>query len=405
MSSVPAPQGVAFSGRCFLRFRDDKRRGAAAAMFSNSNIYFSKFDSRLLLAESTPEAAVELPDDVEIIPSRQYDFLKERIPLDQIYQPVEFHPRNLNHVLTHIQADAAWPMANGNGVHIAIVDTGVAVMPEFPAWKRSPLQWSYRGSAWTDLEGHGSMVACIAAGTRRNGGRYDGVAPGANIISCKTGYDDLDLYRIYDHLIRLVETKQIGRLVINNSYGLYACSPPDYRPDDPVVAIIRGAVERGIVVVFAAGNNHVHVCGNHPLSCGPNSIWGLNSLDEVISVGTVDENNRMDQPPDTPNAFSHRDSSRGPGQLASKRSKPDCVAPTYGEVMWGSGYSSMQWWGTSGAAPQVAGLAALILEKRPELTPEEVRTVICESCIRLPLDPKCTGYGLINCAEALRAIS
>jgi hypothetical protein len=200
------------------------------------------------------------------------------------------------------------------------------------------------------------MTGAIAAGTTAAGGRYNGVAPDSPIIACKTSFDDTELYQIYDYLIQLVDSKQIGRLAVNNSYGLYQCAAPAVTRDDPFPSIISLAVSKGIVVVFAAGNNHVFVCGNDPTQCAPNTIWGANSMDEILSVGTVNRNNRMDQPPATSGGYSHRDSSRGPGQLAQNTTKPDCVAPTYGEVMWGCGYSAMEWWGTSGAAPQVTRL-------------------------------------------------
>ncbi len=273
-------------------------------------------------------------------------------------------------------------------------------MPEFPAWKQSPHEWSYHDeSAWTDVEGHGSMTACIAAATSEAGGRYDGVAPKAKLISCKTSFKDTQLFQIYEFLIDLVITKKVSRLVVNNSYGSYQCNPPTPNPD--FIDIIKDAVAQGIVVVFAAGNNHVNVCGNDPLNSYPNTIWAANSLDDVLSVGTVDENNRMDQPPNVRNGFCHCDSSRGPGQLAQRTTKPDCVAPTYGEVMWGSGYQPMKWWGTSGAAPQVAGLGALLLSSYPGFTPEQIYNVVRDSCTRLPLDSKCCGFGLINCHCAM----
>jgi len=69
--------------------------------------------------------------------------------------------------------------------------------------------------------------------------------------------------------------------------------------------------------------------------------------------------------------------------------------------MWGRGYQSMVWWGTSGAAPQVAGLAALLLAQNPELTPEEVKATIKDTCVSLGLVPECAGSGLIDCEAAL----
>jgi hypothetical protein len=89
------------------------------------------------------------------------------------------------------------------------------------------------------------------------------------------------------------------------------------------------AIRAGIVVVYAAGNNHYDVkCNNDPTRCSPNTIWTVNSMDEVLSVGTVDWNNKMD-------SGQHANSSRGPGQWSNKHKKPDCVAPTYGEVILG----------------------------------------------------------------------
>ena len=130
----------------------------------------------------------------------------------------------------------------------------------------------------------------------------------------------------------------------------------------------------------------------------------MNSLDPVITVWTVDELNRMDRPPSNPKNLSHCDSSRGPGQLASRRTKPDCVAPTYGEVLWGSGYTPLEWWGSSGAAAEVSGLAALMLSESNDLSPEDVYDILTATAAWLPLSPTCVGAGLINCTAALEAV-
>lgn len=392
--------------RFFIEFENENIRGAMAPTISTVvPPYYSEFEPSLLIADLSEGEANRLRQEgAHLIPSRQYEPLPQ-VQLDLIYQPLISHPKNLNDVLAHINAHQAWNQSQGKGIHIAIVDTGTCGnMSEFPPWKKAPHSWSYHGNAWTDLKGHGSMTACIAAATNKAGGRYNGVAPDANLIACKTTFDDAELYQIYDYLISLVEKKKIGQLVVNNSYGLYQCSPSNINLTDPFLRIVLLAISKGIVVVFAAGNNHVVVCKKDPLKCEPNTILGVNSLDEVISVGTVDENNRMDQPPQTQGGFSHRDSSRGPGELAQNTTKPDCVAPTYGEVMWGCGYTSLEWWGTSGAAPLVAGLAALLLSKNPKLTPAEIQDIIKKTCVSLPLGPECVGAGLIDCQAAIAVV-
>ncbi|WP_255607759.1 S8 family serine peptidase [Ancylobacter sp. Lp-2] len=115
-----------------------------------------------------------------------------------------------------------------------------------------------------------------------------------------------------------------------------------------------------------------------------------------MSVGTVNrELSNCDR--STP----HCNSSRGPGEWAALHPKPDCVAPTYGEVSWGASYRRGRWWGTSGACPQVAGLAALILSLAPAATPAQVADIIRKTCSLLEEGPHCVGRGLIDCEAAV----
>ncbi len=311
---------------------------------------------------------------------------------------------SLHNVITHIKADKSWLISRGKGVHIAVVDTGISDMPEFPIWKRSKYSWPCYHNAWSDNVGHGSMVGCIAAATMDIGGRYNGVAPDATLISCQTNFDEEQLCLIYEYLIGLVESKKIDRLVINNSYGVSKKEVANQDFNAPFLKMVRSAVSKGIVVIFPAGNNHVLRCGNKTNEC-KNSIWGANSLDEVICVSTVDENNCLDRLPKKGYGFGHRDSSRGPGQFARNSIKPDCVAPTYGEVLWGKYYEVKDWWGTSGAAAQVAGLAALLLAKNPTLTPQQIQHIIKNSCTPLPYNTVCVGSGLIDCLTAVKLAS
>jgi subtilisin family serine protease len=307
-------------------------------------------------------------------------------------------------VLEQIRAPDAWATTRGRGVNIAVVDTGICdTLQEFPVWKRSSLdlQSAYAGHHWKDSKGHGSMCATIAAGAAAHGGRFNGVAPEATVISARSTLLASDIYTIYDELLNARANEVIeGPLVISNSYGLYTCSPPLSLPvNHPYLDIVLAAIDDGVPVVFAAGNNHYDVkCNHNPAACQPNSIWAVNSHDRVLSVGTVNQA-ETNQDPSTP----HANSSRGPGQWAQEYLKPDCVAPTYGEVVWGCGYRVMDWWGTSGACPQVAGLAALILAVNPLLSPHEVAEIIRNTCRALTAAPTCVGRGIIDCAAAVSA--
>src|SRR5262249_41061608 len=101
--------------------------------------------------------------------------------------------RGLNDVLRQIRADRGWGKRRGKGVHIAIIDTGICgQMREFPEWKRSRFSTDRFGNPWGDVSCHGSMVACVAAGTSSEGGRYDGVAPDATLISCRVPFGDFN---------------------------------------------------------------------------------------------------------------------------------------------------------------------------------------------------------------------
>ncbi|MGD9647243.1 MAG: S8 family serine peptidase [Pirellulales bacterium] len=300
----------------------------------------------------------------------------------------------LNQVLNEIKAPAAWQRASGKEVYIAIVDSGIhGAHPEFPDWKKAA-GWSYDSSdPWTDPLGHGTMCAVIAAASAEPNARLCGVAPDARLLACKTDYQVSELIAAYEWIEDQRDALQ-PPIVVSNSFGFEQQTPPiddkgELQPDNPLTTVIRRLVASGIPMVFAAGNNHDAAA---PRVCSPNTIWAWNSLPEVLTVAEVNDQIEV-----------HPCSSRGPGQWAEQEHpKPDCVAPTFGWIIFGQKYdAAVDGWGTSGAAPQAAGLLALMLQLQPDEPPAQLYYRIRDRCRALRSPHHCVGHGLIDCHATL----
>lgn len=333
----------------------------------------------------------------EIVEDFCYD-LETDIFDPSVFGPDDPNDPSLDDVLTMIEAREAWKDSTGEGVTIAVIDTGIdGTRPEFPNSKRAGQWQPLNDTPWTDWKGHGTMCAAIAAGTRAEGGAYDGVAPRASLIACKTGFFDSELAAIYDYLTDLVQAQNLN-IVATNSFGIQTGTPPPVPDDSDFIPALDDAIATGVKVLFSAGNYHADA-GGHPDNCEPTSIWLHKCRADVMAVATCDLNRRM-----------WYYSSRGPGQHfgdAGTNQKPDVTAPTpeHGRVVYGSSIRSLpKGWGTSGACPQVAGLAALLIAKRSDLSREQIFDAIRHSATPLNYGATCTGSGLINCKRAIDSI-
>jgi serine protease AprX len=311
-------------------------------------------------------------------------------------QPDDPTAPSLQEVLKVIKAEEAWQLTKGEGVSIAVIDTGIdGSRPEFPSFKRAG-HWEPEGhQPWTDWKGHGTMVACIAAATNANGGEFCGVAPNAGLIACKTLFYEVELISIYDYLADLARTGM--PIVAINSYGNSSGKAPVGPQDNDINLAMEDAIDAGVVFVFSAGNNHVAAGGN-PESCEPNSIWLHKCRSNLMTVGACNLNREM-----------WYYSSRGPGQYFGQQDmnrKPDVIAPTPegGRILYGERIGILpNGWGTSGACPQVGGLAALLLARNPNLQREEIFQIIRSTSAPLCSKEYCEGNGLIDCKSAVDA--
>jgi serine protease AprX len=228
--------------------------------------------------------------------------------------------------------------------------------------------------------GHGTFVAGVIAGNgQQSGGKYAGVAPGANILGLSAG--DASLLFVlsgFDYL--LANGPSFGVRVVNCSFSANTV----FDVNDPVNIATKLLTDNNINVVFSAGNTGSGLDSLNPYSVAP---W-------VISTGATDDQGRLA-------SFSSR------GEFGSPLFRPTLVAPgvntvslrasTVAAVTTIDGLSAndsqlsaseLPYYttgsGTSFSAPQVAGVIALMLEANPQLTPGQIRDILQRTATPLP---------------------
>jgi subtilisin len=205
------------------------------------------------------------------------------------------------------------------------------------------------GSPPRDSAEHGTHTAGTLAGREVNGIRF-GVAPGAKLASAMVIEGGQQLARILGGMDWIVGQ---GARVLSMSLGLVGV-------DETLRAISRILRARGVLPVFAIGND------------APGRSRYPGNYAEVLSVGAADSLGRVAD-------FSS-------SQLFKRTQDPivpDLVGPGVDVLSCvPGGYVQMS--GTSMATPHIAGLAALLMEARPDKTIDEVETAIFRSCSLLP---------------------
>jgi serine protease AprX len=318
----------------------------------------------------------------------------------------------------NIGADLVWQEGTiGKGVTVAIVDTGLGwhpglikntdgkVIPRIIGWKdfvdKKRIPW--------DPNGHGTHVAGIIANTERGSDlEWNGVAPGVNLVGVRVLNEEG--YGTYEKVIQgiqwVVQHKNEFKIRVLNLSIVSPVQSPYWA--DPLNQAVTKAWASGLTVVVAAGNG-----GSDPMSIG---VPANNPY--VITVGAFTDNFT---PEDWNDDYITPFSAAGP--TLDGFVKPDVVAPGAHMV------STMLPWtyvvrhheankvsdtyfemaGTSQSAGVVSGVAALILSKHPELSPDQVKHRIMATAFPW-VDPETTnalysiwqqGAGRVNAPDAV----
>ncbi len=276
-------------------------------------------------------------------------------------------------------AVTAWQQgATGEGVSIAVIDTGIdSDSPEF-AGRIAPESQDVAGNRGIESpDGHGTQVAMVAAAARDNKGVM-GIAFDATVLALRadqpgtcasfdptdssTGcsFLDSDIARGVDVAIAA------GAKVVNLSLG-------GSLPTAELVNAIDRAAQAGIVVVVSAGNDGestdpgIDAAQPDPFASGVLFAAPQN----VIIVGSVDASNTI-------SSFSNRAGSQANAFITARGEDLCCVyenGEIYTQVEGGIEYIYVNN-GTSFSAPQVAGAAALLAQAFPNLTGAEIVELI-----------------------------
>ena len=298
--------------------------------------------------------------------------------------------------LDKVMADSAWAAGyDGEGVIVVVMDTGLDTSHPYLISKWSGLWYDPVERNPRPVESefpHGTIVSGVIVADST------GVAPGAKVAVVRLFGEYLTSSEITTHLgfERILEWKIDSGYNIRVYNGSWKTGGPDgsleYWND---VYLLRLA---GIVPVFAIGNTS-GVCfspGNYPTVIGVGATYESDTIAHFSSEGPA------------PNRPPWNDTTYWPYPTWNLL-KPDLVAPGVGVLSTMPGGGFQAWSGTSLASPLVAGAVAVLLQRDPTLTFEEVYSALTSGADTFPWGspyPNNTyGWGRLNVWRSLNLLS
>jgi serine protease AprX len=313
-------------------------------------------------------------------------------------------------------ASLLWKGANSNfggltgeGVGVAVLDSGVAPHPDIINRLALTLDFTSDEGVTNDGYGHGTHVAGIIAGSGAGsrsdaGSSYVGMAPGATIVSLRVLGDDGTGYvsDVIEGIDWAIANKDRYKLrVLNVSLGHAATSA---YADDPLAQAVERAVAAGLVVVSSAGNLGKTEDGTPVIG----AVVSPGYTPGALTVGALNTHGTVARSDDGVATYSSRGPVGDPDDSATWEIKPDIVAPgnaivsagAPGSYLWntfperrvegsnGGTYLTLS--GSSMATAVVSGAVAQLLQLEPKLTPAEVKFALQFTAQRLD------GFGIVE---------
>lgn len=363
-----------------------------------------------------PSTAVEtlrrLPGIMSVTP----DAVVHLEQVESTYDP-KADPGSLTNTNNSIKTADFWRGGfTGRGVDVAVIDSGVAPVRGLDTAGKvvNGPDLSVESQAdnlrYLDTFGHGTHIAGIIAGRDPNviaGREYSdsasfiGVAPDARIVSVKVanavgGTDVSQVIAALDWVVQHRHTDGLNIRVVNLSFGTDSVQPYTI---DPLAYAAEVAWRKGLVVVVSAGNRDFGDARLNDPAYDP----------YVLAIGANDTRGTFDVGDDVVPSWSARgDGARNPDLVAPGKSVVSLRVPnSHIDLVHPEGRVNDRFFrgsGTSQAAAVVSGAAALLLQQRPSLTPDQVKYILTSTASRLPAtDLVAQGAGMLNLRGAFKA--
>ncbi len=282
----------------------------------------------------------------------------------------------------------------GTGVDVAVIDTGVSPVEGLATANKiiygPDLSLESQAPNLTNLDtnGHGTFIAGIIAGkdstltapySAAPATAYRGIAPDARIVSLKVGVADggVDVTQVIAAIDWVIDHKNDNGMnikVLNLSYGTNSTQASTI---DPLSFAAERAWKAGIVVVAAAGNTGYQRGIGAPGLADPAYNPTILAVGGYDTHGTADE---LDDSVGTYSASSNLRSARRPDLLAvgshlqGLRVTQSFIDGNHPEGLLGNRYFRGS--GTSEAAAVTSGTVALLLQKFPLMSPDQVKATL-----------------------------
>ena len=313
---------------------------------------------------------------------------------------------------------AAWDKSTGAGINVAVIDTGYRphadlagqILPGYDFITSAAIAGDGNGrdsdasdvgdnttagqcgggmpaqdeaSSW-----HGTHVAGTIAAKTNNGVGVAGVAYGAKIVPVRVlgkcgGYTsdiaDAMVWASGGTVTGAPANPNKARVLNLSLGGSGTC-------DTTTQNAINSARSRGAVVVVAAGNSNINAANSNPANCaGVIAVAAVGRTGGKASYSNYGANVDVAAP----------GGDSGAGILSTWNAGTSTPA--------GDNYGYMM--GTSMATPHVAGVAALMLAKNPNLTPDEVEAKLKATARAFPAACSGCGAGIVDAAAAVNAVA